>query len=30
VAIPGCPPSPTAMLQGILAAIAAPARGEPR
>jgi Ni,Fe-hydrogenase III small subunit len=30
VAIPGCPPSPTAMLQGILAAIAAPARSEPR
>jgi Ni,Fe-hydrogenase III small subunit len=30
VAIPGCPPSPTAMLQGILAAISAPARSEPR
>ena len=26
VAIPGCPPSPTALLQGILAAIASPGR----
>jgi Ni,Fe-hydrogenase III small subunit len=30
VAIPGCPPSPTAMLQGILAAITRAARDVPR
>ncbi len=30
VVIPGCPPSPTAMLQGILAAVSAPSRVEPR
>ncbi|MEO9137050.1 MAG: NADH-quinone oxidoreductase subunit B family protein [Casimicrobiaceae bacterium] len=30
VAIPGCPPSPSAMLRGILAAISSPARAEPR
>jgi len=29
VAIPGCPPSPTAMLRGILGAIAGRARTEP-
>lgn len=29
VAIPGCPPSPTALLRGILAAISRPARSEP-
>jgi len=30
VAIPGCPPSPTALLQGILAAISTPPRSAPR
>jgi Ni,Fe-hydrogenase III small subunit len=30
VAIPGCPPSPTALLQGILAAITSPVRDAPR